>query len=510
MNLPKKKTLSLSKNAEPSRRRQDEENEAFDEDTFTIENIELALPCRNFLADYKVANSENFSPTLEFILRLVHSAPGIEREQVSAFFGYDPEETEFVISEATLRGYMSETDSRLKLTFAGHELFENSKDGPRLFTVRRKTDKVAFDLLSLAPTRQKYLDVRSLPELPISSEAASKGVAKEIQVSRLQRFFGELGLSKTREGEAQSKLYSVDNVRAESRFQDSIPVSLKVSVSAPSSVVVDLSEWRPDHEITDRMEIEREVSKFVDSMKTLSRSGDGDEAYDILSQLFPDYLDKFSTRKGLNVERFWREVSRQDPSPRKNRMTVPAVGSLFTQRNSKTLGEVIGYGLKNLGEASENAKINYLWLGPQIQTWAASSFARKTNELIRSKTEVTHADEDDVKDKHNLCVFSGSHPFHLRDVFDYVVDIKDQSFPKELELLYIPGVMVAASVHAPLLLNFGFPTPLGAMSFDAETLERTQSFVQSRLGYNDNEKIQTFLRNSKRICELLPKNRTLT
>ena len=252
---------------------------------------------------------------------------------------------------------MSEADSRLNLTIAGRELFEKSIDGPRLFSVRKKIDKVSFDLLSISPTSQKNLRVKSLPELPISNEAASKGVAQEIQVNSLRRFFGELGLSRSREGEVPATLYSVDNVRAENRFQESIPISLVASISSPSIVTADLSEWRPDHEIADRLEIEREVSKFVDTLKTLSRTGDGDEAYDILSEIFPDYLDRFSTRRGLNVERFWREVAGQDPSPRVNRKTVPVVGSLFTKKNSRAIGQVIEYGARNFNRTLKRERL---------------------------------------------------------------------------------------------------------------------------------------------------------
>lgn len=499
---PKRKTLSVTQKPAGEHQGLNDENGQDEERKLVIETIELALPCRHFLVEYKVASSEKFSPTLEFLLRLVYSAAGIEREQVSAFFGYNEEETDFVIREATVHGFVNETDSRLRLTIAGRDLFEKSTDGPRLFSVRKRTDKVAFDLLSLAPTRQKHIAVKSLPELPISSEAASKGVTKEIQMSKLRRFFGELGLSRARDGEAPSTLYSVDRVQADRRFLETIPVSIVANVSSPSNVVADLSEWRPDHEITDRMEIEREVSRFVDSMKILSRSGDGDEAYDVLSQLFPEYLDKFSTRKGLNVERFWREVSLQDPSPRINRKTVPVVGSLFTKRNSKNIGEVIEYGAKNLGDALSAASIQFLWVAPQIPTWGASHIARTTNDLIKAKIAKAAGREADSEDVSNLCLFPGTHPFHLRDVFDFVKDVKDEWFPKELELLYVPGILVAASVRAPIMLNHGFPTPLGVMSFDTVCLERTQRFLESELRHSGETSIEDFLRASKRISAL--------
>lgn len=503
MNRSKKKILSLSQQSSQHKHLSREKSEAVEEDKIVVGNIDLALPCRHFLVDYKVASSEKFSPTLEFLLRLVHSAPGIERGQVAAFFGYNDDEIAFVVGEATVHGFVSEADSRLNLTIAGRDLFEKSSDGPRLFSVRKKIDKVSFDLLSTSPTSQKNLRVKSLPELPISKEAASKGVSKEIQINSLRRFFGELGLSRSREGEAPSTLYSVDNVRADSRFQESIPISLLASISSPSNVTADLSEWRPDHEIADRLEIEREVAKFVDTLKTLSRTGDGDEAYDVLSEIFPDYLDRFSTRRGLNVERFWREVAGQDPSPRVNRKTVPVVGSLFTKKNSRAIGQVIEYGAKNFKQTLKREGTDYCWTGPQIPTWAASSVARNTNDLIKTKIADTSGGAVNIQDIENLCLFPGSPPLHLRHVFDFVIDNGVQSFPRELEVLFIPGILVAVSVHAPIMLNLGFPTPLGAMSFDVDTLERTHNFLSHRLCNNGDNRIQKFLKDAKMASDLM-------
>ncbi len=240
-----------------------------------------------------------------------------------------------------------------------------------------------------------------------------------------------------------------------------------------------------------------------DTLKALSRTGDGDEAYDILSTIFPNYLDRFSTRRGLNVERFWREVAGQDPAPRVNRKTVPVVGSLFTKRNSRAISQVIEYGAKNFNQTLKREGADYLWTGPQIPTWAASSVARNTNDLIKTKIADSSGGAVSIQDIANLCLFPGSHPLHLRHVFDFVVDVGVQSFPRELEILFIPGILVAVSVHAPIMLNLGFPTPIGAMSFDIDTLKRAHNFLRNRLCNDGDNRIQTFLKNAKMVSDLV-------
>ena len=489
------KNYSVSRNADTNQKTDESSDLDFD-DKIVVGVVDLALPCRHYWADYKTSNTEKFSPTLEFLLRLVHSASGIERDQVASFFGYNEAETAYAVNEAGIHGYIGETDGRLNLTIAGRKLFEKSKDGPRLFSVKKRTDKVAFDLLSLAPTRREVLSLKSLPELPISSTVASKSAANEIRTNRLKRFFGELGLSRNRSNEEPCSLYSVDDVRADSRFQESIPVSLIAPRSQPSNVVPDLSEWRPDHEIADRLEIEREVSKYVDSMKTVSRSGDGDEAYDILLKMFPSILEKYTNRRGLDVEDFWRGISTIDNSPRKNRKTVPLAGSLFTKMNSKTLGAVVDYGLNQVFLESHPRRVSYCWIAPQITTWGASSIARSTNELITEKINRARKDAEENSSVSNLCIFPGKHPFHLRDVFDYVEDLDNTNLPRELEVLYIPGILVAASVHAPIAQKFGFPAPLGVISFDQVVVKKAHELLAEKLGNSQSVRIDQFLRNA--------------
>jgi hypothetical protein len=471
-----RKTLSLSSNRSDSK-----SDVAAESPDIEVGFVELALPCRVFEVDYKVSSENKFSPSAEFFLRLVHSASGIERHDAASFFGYNEREIEFVVKEAEIFGYVSEVDGRLSLTLAGSELFGANGNEPRLFSVTNRTSKVCVDSLSLAPARRNRLLVRSLPELQITKETLSLGAAKRIQTEKLKLHFAELGLAKDKEGGEKTSLYSVDNVVADARFQEAIPVSLTVKFNAPSIVSFDLSEWRPDHEIADRMEVERQVSKLVDTMKVLSRNNDSDEAYDTLLQFFPEYLDRFTTRKGLNVERFWRDVSRRDPVPQANRKTIPIVGPLFTARNSKKLNSALDTCFR-LKDASNGAPDSYIWIAPQLENWGASSVASKTNDLIKKKLkDESQKDPVPIDEVENVCFCHGERPPHLRDVFDSVINVKHAILPREFELLLVPDVVVFASVHAPVSMNLGFPTPLGVLSFEKDVVSRVQELLYERL-----------------------------
>jgi hypothetical protein len=71
---------------------------------------DVLLPCRRFEIDYKVAVLGRVSPSLEFMLRLLKTAPGISEDDAAAFFGYSNAEMEYVLNEATTPAYVDRMD----------------------------------------------------------------------------------------------------------------------------------------------------------------------------------------------------------------------------------------------------------------------------------------------------------------------------------------------------------------------------------------------------------------
>lgn len=49
---------------------------------------DVLLPCRKYEISYKVAVLGKVSPSLEFLLRLLKTVPGLSEEAAAAFFGY--------------------------------------------------------------------------------------------------------------------------------------------------------------------------------------------------------------------------------------------------------------------------------------------------------------------------------------------------------------------------------------------------------------------------------------
>ena len=59
--------------------------------------LDLALPCRSFVVDHKVADVGMVSVTAEFLLRFLRSMGRCTEEAAQSFFGYNRREMAYVI-----------------------------------------------------------------------------------------------------------------------------------------------------------------------------------------------------------------------------------------------------------------------------------------------------------------------------------------------------------------------------------------------------------------------------
>ena len=188
--------------------------------------FEALLPCRKYAVDYKIAVLGQVTPTLEFLLRLIKSVPGITEEAAAAFFGYSRGEIAYVVEEALAPGYIELRGGRLWITTAGDSLFRDGENEPAIFSVESRGRSFGFDLLSLAPQQPSYLDPVefSLPELPLPDPAATGQTATRIP-DRFRHFFLELADQQDREQPHRPDLYSIDRIVPQDRFQSTVRIS---------------------------------------------------------------------------------------------------------------------------------------------------------------------------------------------------------------------------------------------------------------------------------------------
>jgi hypothetical protein len=438
--------------------------------------FEALLPCRKYAIDYKIAVLGQVSPTLEFLLRLVKSVPGIADETAAAFFGYSRGEMAYVVEEALGPGYIDSRSGKFWITTAGESLFREGEKEPTIFSVESRGRSFGFDLLSLSPQQPRHLDSVefSLPELPVPDPAATGQTAARIS-DRFRHFFLELAERQDREQPHRPDLYSIDRVVPQDRFQSPVRIRAYAQASKPSIAEIDLSVWRPDHEVVDRREIETAAARFIEDMKTSAKSLDAAVAYGKLIDFAPDFLQEYSTRAGLSVNRYWREAVRRAGEPRTDRRTIPIVGSLCLRENLARLLSIIDYGLHGKQELPETI----LSVAPQIPNWGATTVQREILSEIKRIIGST-ASGSDQNDMRSVCLFNGRPPRYLERAFDEVRTAAVSEFPAALEVLVVPHVAAFAIVHAPIGAVDGYPVPLGLASFDLDVVDRVDTYVSER------------------------------
>ena len=437
---------------------------------------DVLLPCRNFLIDHKVAVLGRTSLTTEFLLRLVKAVAGISEEDAAAFFGFEAREMSFVLAEAETPGFIERRDGRLWLTGAGEGLFRDGGAEPEIFAVESRRQKVAFDLISLAPERPQYLSEfeRGLPELAIVDEEAAGSAAARIP-DVFRRYFFDIPDPRGREKGEKKELYSVDPVTSKERFLSTVRAVVHAQASHPSSEESDLTLWRPEHEQADRPEIVTAVASFVDGLKQTRSEGEAD-AYDLLLTLAPEFLKDFTLRDGLAVARYYRDALARAGDVRADRKTAPIVGSLLLPENRKRLFDVLEYGSRQ----RDGMPPFMVWLAPHVPWWNATTLL---DETITGICALWNAQRNDgqAEAPRSLCLTKPRPPRYIEKAFSLVCTSDAGRFPGPLEILLLPQVAVAAAVHAPIEASRGFAVPLGFVSFDAAVVQRAEQYMLDQL-----------------------------
>ncbi len=436
---------------------------------------DFALPCRRFVVEHKVAEVGKISVTAEFLLRLVRALGSCTEETLQTFFGYDRREMAYVLGEVEEADYVSRADGRLALTEIGQGLFRPGSEDPLIFEVERKSARVGFDLLSLAPADNRSTSwfERNLPELPLGDPAQVSDATGRVP-ARFRRFFREFAPRMDPVSAARRSLYSIDAVRAEDRFSNVVRVRLLSTGLKPMQAEVDLSAWRSDHEVHEREAVGRSVLGMLDRL-TVARRDDEADAYRLLVELAPDYLKEWTRRDGLSVQRYYRNAFTSEGDVRADRKTTPIVGSLFGTDNARRLVEVASNGLKRTARPAHTL----FWVVPQVPLWGSTSIMAEAVEQLRERVIRNNDDLNARVSVQSLALTAGRPEAWIKEGFGHWRESDGLVFPAGFELLLVPGAFVAALVHAPIGSPSGIPVPLGFASFDRLTVDRAMALLRA-------------------------------
>ena len=173
---------------------------------------------------------------------------------------------------------------------------------------------------------------------------------------------------------------------------------------SPGLAEIDLSAWRPDHEVADRAQIENSAALMVEDLKVSPNRLNAALAYQVLTELAPEFLKDFLTSNGLAINGYWRDAVGRAGEPRSDRKTVPIIGPLYSEENTTRLLNVLEYGLRDKDEPTDFI----LTVAPQTRLWGATTQQRDSLSFLKQKIEGNvSADRPEVR---LVCLFSGRPP----------------------------------------------------------------------------------------------------
>lgn len=445
-----------------------------EDSTFILDIYDLLLPCRSFKVAYKVAEVGKVSLVTEFLLRLLHTVDGMDEDAVSTFFGFNRRELSFVLTEAESHDYIARREGRLWLTETGRGLFLDGDEEPRIYDIEKRENWVDFDLIAFAPQSTSKLSSfeRQLPELQIQDQKAASSAADRILKHAFKKHYSEIATRRDSAALEKRSLYSVDDVTVSERGFAPIRVIVRSQVDRPGTLEPDLSIWRSGHELDDREAVFGQVAAFLDECKVSQRPDDV-AAYQVLLGLAPEFLNEFTRRDGLSVERYYRTWVGRPGGFRSDRRTIPIVGSLFTPANYEHLLS----GLASVrAERDDDPLGEFYWLLPQ-RLWGATNVLPMLLDDIKRYTSSQEASNSACA----IAILLESPHRHIKQAFDKIMQLHLAGDPPAFELLIVPGMLAAALVHAPVKCQSGVPVPLGFASVDPQVVQRAQSYLRYRM-----------------------------
>lgn len=450
------------------------ESDAVVEQEIEVDVIDARLPCRNFEITYKVAEIGKVSLTSEFMLRLVRIVDGISEAEAAKFFAFSESEMTYVVNSLDYHGFLERAEGGLYLTEAGRSLFKAGSEEPQLYEVERRIERHGFDLVSVAPAAFSVLSRfdSELPELrPPSEEHVAS--ASRLVPAAFRKHFDALVRRQSQTLLKQS-LYTIDDVTAGERFSTLVPISVRARSTLMSLPEPNLSDRWTGYDIEDRSEVVGAAAALL-KWTHVPQHFASEDAFKVLAEVVKDALSGFITDGSVRRDAFLHIAMRRTGEFRRDRPTVPIVGTLFTDANRQRLRKALEYGRSR---AVSSAGM-IIWQVPALACWGATRRLPQTLEMIQELTG-----DGDV-DLTAVAMAVDRAPRHLAHGFDVVVRSRAIEFGlAALEVFLVPGRVAAVIVHSAVGHGASYPIPLGILSFDHVVVDRAREVLQGMLPFH--------------------------
>ncbi len=479
-------TLKQSSNSKSAEANNSENNDAVLQPV--VNTIDFLLPCRDYVIDFKVADTKQLSITLEYILRLIRVLGRLREEEIAEFFNYDRKELEFVLNEGSAHEYIEWKNGEVDLARAGRKLFDVGSNVPRSMELQTFSSRVGFDLLSFSFERKKYLSRFDsfLPELEVKdTEFISDGSSGVPEVFKKNYF--EIMVSDPRLKKEKKGLYSVDKVATGDRYSVLVPVDIRHDNQCLGQPDFDLGKWKDEADLGSRQAVLESISSYLSTL-CRSRNPRDQVSFQVFRALIDDVLDTSSENvvdEAFSAEVIYKNISEHLLKDDGNSVFF---GSPFLPKIGTELIGAIKDGMNQ-----RKPKLNLSWLIPNTPAWGANqnfpSLLEGIYKELASEAEtgnrekVFSSNDDEANSRMNVEWFvSGKLEKQISVAFQqHACEGHELSISNNLvEIIVCSNAAVLIAIHVPPTRGSAMPTPLGVISSNRAVVEKALDYL-SRL-----------------------------
>lgn len=440
---------------------------------FIINDATFSLPCRSFVIDYAVSEKRKLAVVKEFTIRLLYSIKGISPEKVANYFGFSTDEIEIVLASLQEERLIKWVDGEVELTSYAYDRFEeiDGRAEPRFFEVEDKVDSVSFDLLTfrlIAETSSGSISPNNM-EIPLPKNAMGSLVEKAR--SAFDKQFN-IFVEKIKGIDTYSnpiELYKINQVY--NRMDRLLPVKVQYVITAESAETptiryVDqwMDEWDEDKTLYSAICGQTEssgitqpnIGSMLDEYVSITRDPI------ILNFYRNDKFDFYSALKGYESNRGIFELE-----------TRMLVGNFYSEHNSDIINSLLDY---KFGNGAKVPGKGILWsIEPSDKLWSrcpeSEAFLQSLEQRLDDRRRPTRT-------VLSVKASSRSDSFRIRDLYS-ILKCDFQGLNKhignsQVEILIIPGVMVACSFHFLLGNYYPLTLPIGFVSTNKDRVENVE------------------------------------
>ena len=470
-----------------------------------INEVTFSLPCRGFTISYSVTEKRQLPVVKEFVVRLIYEVESSYPDAIANYFGFNSHEIKEVLEDLLDEGLIQWHEDKVILSPYAQENFTevNGNSVPRFFEITDKQDEVTFDLFFF-----KFLGdgIRKIPDkfisidIPLPSESFENVIKKvksgfHAQFMHYQEQVKEIDIL----SEDSLELYKINHIESSRDQLIPIPVSYYFNDTTQSiSVEYDLpaiTEWDKDRLLFNTIDNAIEMTSFdelthindcisyVGSIQDpffIKVINDNEEYSNFkvpFSALLKHYLNNNSLKLGQQM----------------------IMGNLYTKDNREILNKMI----KRASKKSKNySKGALLFANLDEKTWGKSRSLLNLVEIVSQtsnssdyefviNTPCDNKNKDEVFSIQSKYEISGAKLHSCGNIFNST----------QIELLIIPGVLVASLFHYKIQDNRELSLPIGFVSTDADTIERITKETKSWSNTSDAKFTETdlFQKNGRSI-----------